>query len=695
MENNFDILHKKNISAFGNRTEHFGMSTQTQGANPQMQAAIDAATISDAANKVGETATDSYIGQRVTSFSDIDPIKQFGVTIPTWIVLNQIMERYNNKCNGAYDTSIVSKYGKLGDKISKILFENPVGKVVKKGANSVKNLFTRVFYKNSALMQAFNTTPAVPELNLVKNQLGGMKDILPRDIITLTDDFLQPTTCVKDLDYLGATQSHIANAEKAYAKLSTPQGKKLFLETEEFKLLSKKATPQQINAFKNSTDAQRANILKELKITKGLKFNSVSEYELIKQAPEKHLQKILDALKKTDKNIFVRNKYSDKNGLTKLMGEVTGRKVPLSQLYNKLYATMGGNHKTVLGRGMAKLSNPILEGATNRIAGGKFAALLHAFFLAEVLIRANRQEGLDNKFKSFMERFAELIGFFIFMPPSLRLTYKSCGLKYAGMTPQQVEAYRAAVEEFNKHVVNHDWTKQVYKQKYKELMSKFRPKTKNPFVWLGRKIGDIMSVGLEQVRPYSRKAVQTVDLALPNLMQNPRQYLANIPKRLKDIAINPKYWFKQALGYPIRFAIPMIVLVPFFNKILVKGVNGIFGKPKEGALLDEGKEEKEQAKMSGEIQQTLTPQQMSMLNFAQNATANSKQSIGSFSNVNPVPTVSQGKEFDNFVKQNRYIPSSEPVKLQDNSKNDANVDAVLKQAEPAEKRAQEKLSRKY
>jgi hypothetical protein len=75
---------------------------------PNMQAQIDV-------SKINEAAADSYIGQRISSFEDIDPLVQYGVAIPTWIVINQAMDRYLKLCRGNYDKSVIYKIGSLGD----------------------------------------------------------------------------------------------------------------------------------------------------------------------------------------------------------------------------------------------------------------------------------------------------------------------------------------------------------------------------------------------------------------------------------------------------------------------------------------------------------------------------------------------------------------------------------------------------
>lgn len=695
MINNFDIQNKKNMAGFGAVTSSFGMNTQPGADRLDMQAQLDAASLNDAATKINDVASDSYIGQRINPSDEVDRQKQLLITIPTWVLINQAMDQYNKKCGGLYENSIIAKFGKLGDKISGILFErNAVGRGIKKAGTGIGNFFRKNIYEKSNLMKAFNTTPAVPELNLVKSQVGGMTTMQLHDVMSNLDSFLEPATCAKDLDYLGATKKEIEAVERDLAKLVKEDSKVLRLQTEEFRLLSKNATPSQINAFKNCTAAERLATLKELKITKALNFSSLAEYEQIKQAPEKYINRILEALEKSDKNIFARDKYSNKNLFTKLKGELFGRKVKISEAYNKLFSATGADHKSVLGRTGAKLSNQVLEGATSRISGGKGAALMQAFFLAEVIMRANKQEGIDNKFKSFMERFAELIGFFVFMPPSTKLTYKLAGLKYAGMTPEQVDTWRKAVLEFNEHVINHDWTKEVYKQKYKELMTKFRPKTKNPFTWIGRKVGDIMSVGLDQVRPYSRKAVTAVDISLPKLLQGPGKYLKDVGLRIKDVFINPKYWMKQAAGYPARFILPMFILVPFFNKYLVKGVNAIFGKPAKDALADEGKEDKTNETSNSDIaKQDINAEQQS---FGQNPQMPTQQSTVFTKDVQPNSPFSRVTGSHTIDTSNnsesRYIPSSKPVVIEQQKERDDAYTNAMKRSEIAQKSAEEILA---
>ena len=725
MLENLDVQKQYKTPQFGTATGGFGMNvTQTTGMTP-MGADINLNTINQPINTINEAAADSFIGQRVSSFAEIDPLLQYGVTIPAWLVINQAMDRYLKFCKGDYNTTILAKYGNFGDKVSHILFDNPVGLVLNKTANFGKSLFNKVIYNNSAVVRSLFTTPSQPELAMVKSQTGGFKTMLTHDIVNVWEEFTKPLNSAKDFDSLGLKSSEIKQIEERIEKIVGEENKRIALQAEEFKILNKGAALKDVQAFKNMSETARLALLKELKI-KRLGFSDVREFELIKSAPEKYIPKILDLLKNSGNELFARLGYSDKNVGTKLKGAVTGRKVYLSELYNKLYGAMGGNHKTLLGRSLVKLSNNILEGATNRMQGGKFAVLLHAYFLAEVLIRAARQESAGDKAKSFIERYAELIGFFVFIPPSLKIMHALGGMQYSGMTPEQVEAFRKAKLNYNEHIMNCDWTKEVAKAKKKEIKA-MRPKTRNPLVWACRKVGDIITVGLEQFRPYTKHKVEKVDLTISNILKNPMQYLKDIPKRLVDFMRNPKYWLKQMAGYPMRFGLPMIVILPFFNKYLVKGVNAIFGKPKEG-LADESKyeEQKEQAEalVAQQAQQPqLTEAQMAMLAnavaaqqaqkkvtsaqpVAQVQPANNKNGQIShtgnpFKNEQTVQAASNNVTTKSDVKSdikeqkvdiNQYIPSSDPVIIKNKEEKDEAVEKALKRLAYFEKDAIKKLS---
>lgn len=741
-----DNIDKFNKIPFG--SANFGMTTQTannQQSSPTMQAEINKEAIKEVAN-------DNYIANRVNAFSEVDPLQQAGLSIPVWIAMNLAMDKYLKYCGGDYQKSIPGRIGNFGDKVSNFFTQNPVAKYIDKQLGKVKRFSKRNIYDKSGLLRAFDRTPSKPELTLVKHQFEGISGMVANDISNPCDAFLESVKSAKDLDCLGATKADIQRVEGLLKKATTAEERRLILQAEEFRLLSPDKSAKTIRAFKyNAKQSVRDKILKDLKI-KAMGFKDAAQYELFKSDPIKYREEILKAFNKANKNIFARIGWSDKNILTKLNGEIFGRKVSFSEMFNLLQSSKGLSntmHTTKLGRGLTKLSNMVMEGATSRMAGGKLMALMQAYFLAEALIMANKQETTGDKLKSLAERMTELIGFFVFMPPSIKLMHKIGGLQYSGMTPDQVENYRQAVKEFNEKVINCAFAnKKEYKAARKALRAQFRPKTKNPFVWLARKAADVVTVGLEQVRPYTRFKQKEVNLCISEILKSPMQYIKNIGPRLKDFACNPKYWLKQMAGYPVRFLLPMVVFVTFFNKLAVKACHAVVGKPKY-SILDKDKIEEEQKKAEEQkqaaaqgkvnsqntqtaqtsqaqpIQQTnpsvkpnnQTTMTSNLLDKYRNQQAqamnNQNAQISSTGSLlNQVKTAKaqeetktqnatsgEGGNKTNTVdttkaaKTSKYIPSPEGVKITQN-KTTPEIDAALKRADEAEKRAIEALGGK-
>lgn len=709
LENNFDI---SNRLAFGSNAGNFGMTSPSPNSqyNPAMQAELDGTKIKDAAN-------DNYIANRVNAFSEVDPVQQMGIALPVWVAMNLAMDKYLKACGGEYSKSIPGRIGNFGDKITNFFTKNPVAEALNKKFKSGERLAKKHIYDNSALLRAFDRTPSQPELTLVRHQFEGVRGMIAHDISNPCDAFIEPIKTAKDLDTLGASKADIQRVENLLKKAVTAEEKSLILQSEEFRLLNPDKSPKTIRAFKYNTKPEvRAKIIKDLKI-KAMGFKDSAHFELLKSNPIKYQNEILEAFKRAKKNIFAKVSWSDKNIATKLNGQLLGRKISFSEMFNLLQSSKGLSntmHSSKLGRGMAKLSNMVMEGATSRMAGGKIMALMQAYFLAEALIMANKQETTGDKFKSLAERMTELIGFFVFMPLSIKLMHKIGGLQYSGMTPEQVENYRQAVKEFNQKVMNCAFkNKKEYKEAREALRTQFRPKTKNPFVWAARKCADIITVGLEQVRPYTRFKQKEVNLCISEILKSPLQYLKNIGPRLKDFACNPKYWLKQMAGYPVRFILPMVVFVTFFNKLAVKGCHMIFGKPKY-SILDKEKIEEEQTKQA-ELQKK--QQQAAQL---QPAAPETVQAVPAAANTNllnkykiqqapqPAQVSSQGSLLHNVTQdkspnqtktqaaaqqKTRYIPSPEGVKIK-NEVPSAEVDIAMKQADAAEKQALEVLGGK-
>jgi len=567
----------------------FGMNAVPQSVSTPMGAQIDKQTLVNA-------ASDNFIGDRITAFDEINPATQLAVALPATVAINTAMDKYLKLYDGDYAKSFPGKLGNWGDKVSESFSNSKVGKFFGRIKSKVSPYTNRI-YKNSAILRALNETPSSPELELVKKQMNMGKDFSLSSYHEFAQKFIkEPIKCAQDLDILGADKATIDRVENLLKNAPAEERANILLE-EQYKLLKPDALKAEIDGFLGN--AQRGKILQNLKAN-ALKYTNSEEFELLMQDTSKNFKEIYDKILHTDPKYNAKIWWSDKNMFTKIKGFLFGRKETIPQMRNIITSSLGTEntmHRTALGRTLPKIWNLLMEGSTGRMFMGKLSTLMQGWFLAEALVMASRQETTADKIRSFAERITELIGFLIFIPPSIKLMHKIGGLKNWGMTPDQVKAYEAAKLEHNMKKAQGLFANKKAAKADLKAVEAMKPKAKNPISWLARKLGQFITTGDKTTtRPYSMFRHKDVDMCVTELMKNPVQYFKNIPHRLKDIACNPKYWFKRAAGWPIRFAIPMLVIIPFFNKIMVKGVHALIGKPKY-SLLDESKVEEHNQKV--------------------------------------------------------------------------------------------------
>ncbi len=346
--------------------------------------------------------------------------------------------------------------------------------------------------------------------------------------------------------------------------------------------------------------------------------------------------------------------------------------------------------KSMLGKFLAKYNNLVLEGATNRVAGGKFVALMQAAYLADVLYKTAKADGAGEKVKTFAERFTEMIAFFVAMPFAIQLMHKVGGLQYAGMTKQQVEAYRQHLKIHNDKAMAAGFKdKAAWKASKDALKTELNAGVKNPITKLFKRIGRVVSVGLEQIRPYDTKAVTR----------------NGVWEKIKDLFRHPKFGMKQMAGYPMRIILGMFMILPFLSKIAVKGSHLLFGKPKN-SLLDEGKEPEktqtptqQQPQLPPQLQQVQTPSQQTTTQTTTTTSQQTGQSspsnlLNKYKNkTTTTTTTTQTSENKPAAAQEpvrTYIPS--PVGVQIKQAEDLTAaDEAMRRADLAEQQALQTL----
>lgn len=655
-----------------------------QNPSPAMQGTT---AIPNVPQSVGET----QLGNRVKNSSEMTQSPYtLPVTIGTWYAIAQGMDKFGRKCDGAYEQSILGKItgkaDKLSDKISgSKLFKSSFGQWIGNKYTSAKTYLDRISSNpNNRLLYTLRNSRTNPECKLVKIPAAGLDGFLEADTKQVFEEFLKPAKEAVQLKQYGVSKEVIENIAKL------PKADKLLkLQEEELKYFGVKAKDI---VGKSADDI--ANMLKELKITKGLGFDSVAHFDKVmsEEYALKHMDEIAKILRKGDQKLRI-SIWKKDGSLGKIFSHFFGRDVGVSELANKFALSSKTGAKTKLGKAVGKAFGYLTEGCTNRFAGGKLAVFMQAFIFADMLIHTFKAPK-GEKGKTFVERFINDFTYFLALPLGIWAMHKAGGLQYLGMSAKQIESYRKNVKIFNQNA--HTYGKKMYKLRSKVLDRQLTAGVKNPFLRLLKKGARILTVGIEQQKTYVSKAS------------------ANLNFLRKS-----KYWGKNALGYVIRFAIPMMLISPFVAKLTTKASHAIFGRP-TNSVLDEDKEpeeskenatntntpQPEKAAQTPDNKTAQTPQQPAIQHRNPNDYASNTNLIKMAANGQKAPQQNSvtTKSVTNTTTENNdpnkemepvrtYIPSPVGV-IQQQGADTSAADSALAEADLAEKRVQEILAMK-
>lgn len=672
---------------------------------------------------------DSYVGNRVANTTE-DPKAMMwtaALTLPAWYAIAKGMDKYAEHCRGDYEKTIPGKIGAWGDKVADKFGKNSFMQSVGRGYHSFKNFVRTKIINKSAALRAFADTPSQPELAMVRDQARGMLGFCATDWDQVVENFVRETNFAEDLKAYGATADEIKNYKNAIEKLPKAQQFEE-LQKAEFELLKKNSRggnnflTKSLNEFGALGLEERQKLLKDAKAYEfGLK--DFAEFKFIKENRTDNLHRIMESTHNANKKMCSVAYEAKPSLYGRLKRFLFGREVYGSEFANKMASSIGNETltpemakalrdtgldkkipKSALGKFLAKYNNIVLEGATNRVAGGKLVAIAQAWFLAEAIYKSAKAEGgLGEKGRTFAERITELIAMFACIPPALMLMHKVGGLQYAGMTKQQVADYRRDLKDFNKRAMSGTMSKTDYKLRRLDLEKRLKGNVTNPITKLLKRVGRIVSVGLEQIRPLDKKQVVR----------------ESVMDKIKDLFRHPKFGLKQMAGYPMRIILGMLVIMPFFSKLAVKGCHAIFGKPKN-SVLDEGKEPNPEENAGRTPQNPTQVQVPPQLQNPQPATAQHTQTGKPARTYVPssmgVQTLQNGKSKTNLLNQYKngtgaqnsnnqtnpsahkeplrtYIPSPTGAQIAQNE-DLTGVDKAIHRADYAEQQALETLKMK-
>lgn len=654
--------------------------------------------------KIKQSVDNSYLANRVKASSgeETNPLATLGVGTAVWYGIAQGMDKLNPKMEGKYEDTILGKMGAWGDKVASNATKGGIGKKIDTCLRKL-NIGWWKLSKKSDIVYSLRNHSTSPEWDFAKVPGKGLHGFLASDTAQVFEEFLKPISDNKQslnllffelpikrynsyqkLEQYGVDQKYIDNFVNSLKGLSFEE-KAIALQKEELKLLG--VTD---DVIKNLADKSGLKGLQKLAYNlkvKKLGFNSVSAYKALGNKLIDHPKEVMQALSKADPNLKV--SIWRKNGLWgKIKSHLFGRRVSLSEYHNKYIATFGKGNKTALGRFLPKAFGWLLEGTTNRFAGGKLAVAMQAGIFADMLINTFKAPK-GEKGKTFAERFINDFTYFMAMPLGIVAMHKVGGLKYAGLDKKGVEAYKKALEAFNADVrAGKLADKVLYKQRRADLKNILKANVKNPVTRLLKKLGSFINIGNESI--LARRSAAKFNL--------------NLFRRSGNL-------FRNLIGVPMRIAIPMAIIVPFLAKNATKISHFLFGKPTK-SVLDEDKEDsknqltpEQQAQMQKMVEEYQKQQQaMAKAEAQKKAAAEAKKAEPLVSNNSPTNLLTMtknGNPYKNVIPHQEdkpqqptytYIPSPESVIVPNQGVDLTPAQAALQKADAMEKKVAETLS---
>lgn len=551
--------------------------------NVAMQAGVPVQMQGIDAEKVKKSVDNSYLANRAKASEETNPLAMLGVGAGVWYGLGQGMDKFNPKCAGKYEDSILGKVGGFGDKVCTKTW---LGRKFEGALQWIDNGLEKLS-KKSKIVYSLRNHSTRPEWSFAKTPGEGLHGFLAMDTEQVFEEYLKPIAehppeevmniplgkkynAFQKLEQYGMPQSKIDAFRESVKNLDF-NGQALALQREELKCLG--VSKDMMDKIESKTGLKGLKKLAENLKIKKLGFKSVKEYQALKGKFIEHPDKVMELLEKADKNGV---KVSIWRNHRKLKNHFWGRTVSMSEYLNKYKATLGKGNKTALGRFLPKAMGWFLEGSTNRFAGGKLAVAMQAGIFADMLINTFKAPK-GEKIKTLGERFVNDFTYFLAMPIGIMGMHKVGGFKYAGLDKAGVETYRNALEQFNTAVKNKAFkNKTDYKAARKALKELLGTKNiKNPITKLLQKVGSFLNIGNERVLSYRSTAPKNL----------------NWLRRLANGNI---------LGVPMRFLIPMAIVSPFLAKWATKAVHAVMGRPTKSVLDEEEEELSEDEKLQQE-----------------------------------------------------------------------------------------------
>ncbi len=625
------------------------------------------------------------------------------MVLGAWLGLSLGIDSYAKACGGKYEDSLVKKAANLGDNIqnSKAIQNKPVQSVLK-GITSVKNKFSKTVQNNSVL-RAMRDTPSMPEWSMVKSQMFDQRQEIVQDFVKIVDTLKLDEPKDIKIKHIGITAKEKEALKKTFnvKKISEIPEEKVVSQV----LLERIGrTPEQIKKIQSlgsgTMGATKNELLKEMGMTT----------EKIKHIKEdvfgKYVADVEAATKKVGSKVRIgAGHYGWLGPLTKPFERTVG----CDEVYNKLHSLTKSGAKTATGRFMSKAMQTMHRGIT--WGNGKLGAL---FFIAPLLVEVAsnvKKADKDQKVGTAIGGVVESCSWVLTFPIGLRMMHALGGAQYAGMSQDQVKAFRDAQLKFNEKAnAGLFKNKEEYNKAKQAVKDMLKVKDQGIFTKGARKIAQFMTMDLETFKGYkSSNVAMNVARKVPN-------------------------FFKNVVGVPMRFAIWGALAMGLLDGGIKKCTTAIFGKSYDSMKQDENeaarKEQKQflaedlnrrlyeaqRIKQYGKQPQAAQPAQQGQMMSARGKAPNSAAIpqvypedekvdnytyIPSSKNVIPHKPKNNGVDTYTYIpssdckipndaktdeKQRRYIPSQAAANIQKNFDN-SGLQSALDRAQKAEDKA--------
>ena len=536
-------------------------------------------------DKLKQSAGNTYVANRLNASAtddQQDTLLKAGVGTAMWYGIAQGMDVFNRNCAKAdYNQTTMGKVGAWGDRIAIKLGNTSLGKFFGKIFTKTKNT-TNWLTQKSDIAYALKHHATSPQWSLPKTSANGLHGYLAMDMKQVFDEYLEPINQnsnkfsivtgkkvnTQKLERYGMSQTDIDAFTKTLK--GSYKEKSLMLQKKELELLGyKKDFIEHVAKTRGSEGLEKIAYARKVR---KLGFKNVEDYKRITSNILDNADDVVKALEKATKNDDIVVGICRRNGwYGKLNNNILGRQVSLREYLNKYKATLGKGNTTALGRTLSKGFGWLMEGCTNRWGGGKIAVGMQAFIFADMLVHTIKAPS-GEKGKTLAERFVNDFTYFMALPFGIMAMHKVGGLKYAGMTTDQVKAYREALKQFNTDVkAGLLADKKTYKARKKALKDMLKANVKNPITKLFKKLGGAINIGNETM--LARRSASKLNLNLFRKSGN---------------------FFKNLAGVPLRVAIPMFIISPFLAKLTTQGVHKLVGRPTKSVLDEETEDSKNQ-----------------------------------------------------------------------------------------------------